>query len=155
MHKYLYAADDPVNHIDPSGHDPIGSFSVSDDFVVNLIGLYLNLASLGAPVGDLLGPTKTATVDAVITYGFEGGNEEVQKDLNTSRRGLSYRPSRSKHAQRRSVLPSGKFFWDRLLGLANRRADMHADEYKSHPPTPTFMLSPRMDRHSTRRRLAP
>jgi hypothetical protein len=53
------------------------------------------------------------------------------------------------------VLQAGKNFWDCLSRLANRQAKMHADEYKSHPPTPTFMLSLPDAPPSTRRRLAP
>ncbi len=38
LHKYLYAEADPVDGIDPSGHDDIGSFAVAETGAIGIAG---------------------------------------------------------------------------------------------------------------------
>jgi hypothetical protein len=43
LHKYIYGVDNPVDKIDPSGHD-------ADDFSINIASIFGLLAQIGTPV---------------------------------------------------------------------------------------------------------
>src|SRR3984957_3950575 len=47
LHKYLYGADNPINRIDPSGHDDIGDFL---DSFLDSIGFSFSIGQLLTPL---------------------------------------------------------------------------------------------------------
>jgi hypothetical protein len=52
LHKYLYGADNPVNEIDPSGHDDIGDLMVGMDISAGLDAMP-NLITVGEAITPL------------------------------------------------------------------------------------------------------
>ena len=54
LHKYLYGADDPVNRIDPSGHDDIAIAEITTVFMLEFtIASMPNLPTVGEAVAPL------------------------------------------------------------------------------------------------------
>jgi hypothetical protein len=65
VHKYLYAADDPVNNSDPSGND-YGDFNINILSIFNLLiqsVLPIGLPSQLTPLQYYMPPAETMTVD--------------------------------------------------------------------------------------------
>jgi hypothetical protein len=68
LHKYLYVADNPVNHIDPSGHD-IGDLAISMSIGASLDGMYNGgvTAAGNAMIATLKGVQANESAQQILT----------------------------------------------------------------------------------------
>ena len=75
VHKYLYAADDPVDNVDPSGND-YGDFDIS---LASIGGL---LATIGTPVTSETGLGVFSPISAKLEkLGFSYGSDGIHWDV--------------------------------------------------------------------------